>query len=301
MENQSSLTALMSLFGRVYHAENDEPIIFNDALSRQLMTKSEYEQIYRYMLGGIDFFAPDKRNSFKSDDEMIKWIVQTQIAPTPLARARFCEDSLKTAILTGTEQYVILGAGMDTFAFRNPDMLNSLHVFEVDHPLTQEEKKRRICCAGWQSPENLCFVPMDFRTDDLIQKLISHGFDTDKKTFFSWLGVSYYLTYEQIENVLKSISEISTEGSSLLFDYATENLFDSNVKRVQNMLAMAAASGEPMKSCFNFNSLERVLEKYRFLIYEHLCTEEIQKRFFENRTDYLSAFEHIEYALAVLK
>ena len=153
MEKQSSLTALISSFGRVYHAENDSPIIFNDTLSRQLMTDNEYQQIYGYMLGGIDFFAPDKKTDFASADDMIKWIIQMQIAPTPLARARYCEDALKTAIFTGTTQFVILGAGME----------------------------------------------------------------------------------------------------------------------------------------------------YRFLIYEHLCTEEIQKRFFQDRTDYLSAFEHIEYALAVLK
>lgn len=301
MEKQSSLTALISSFGRVYHAENDSPIIFNDTLSRQLMTDNEYQQIYGYMLGGIDFFAPDKKTDFASADDMIKWIIQMQIAPTPLARARYCEDALKTAIFTGTTQYVILGAGMDTFAFRNPDLLNDLHVFEVDHPLTQEEKQKRICRAGWETPKNLHYVPMDFAIDNLTDKLLSCGFNKDRKTFFSWLGVSYYLTSEQIENMIKAISEFSTEGSSLLFDYATEDLFNSPIKRVQNMIAMAAASGEPMKSCFSYNKLERMLEKYRFLIYEHLCTEEIQKRFFQDRTDYLSAFEHIEYALAVLK
>lgn len=301
MEKQSSLTALMSSFGRVYHAENDSPIIFNDTLSRQLMTENEYQQIYGYMLGGIDFFAPDKKADFASADDMLKWIIQTQIAPTPLARARYCEDALKTAILTGTTQYVILGAGMDTFAFRNTDTLNNIHVFEVDHPLTQADKQKRIARAGWETPKNLCFVPMDFTKDDLAEKLLACGFKKDVKTFFSWLGVSYYLAKEQIENMLKTIETLAAEGSSLAFDYATNDLFTSPVKRVQNMIAMAAASGEPMKSTFDYCELERLLEKHRFLIYEHLSTENIQKKFFANRTDNLSAFEHIEYALAVLK
>lgn len=300
MEKQSSLTALISSFGRVYHSENDTPIIFNDTLSRQLMTDNEYQQIYGYMLGGIDFFAPDKKADFASDDDMLKWIIQTQIAPTPLARARYCEDALKAAILAGTTQYVILGAGMDTFGFRNSDMLNNLDVFEVDHPLTQKEKQKRICRAGWKVPKGLSFVPVDFATDNLTEKLSSHGLNKERKTFFSWLGVSYYLTSEQIESMMKALSDFSAEGSSILFDYATEGLFNSPIKRVQNMVAMAAASGEPMKSCFNYNKLERMLGKYHFSICEHLCTEEIQKRFFANRTDYLSAFEHIEYALAVL-
>ncbi|MGL5255347.1 MAG: hypothetical protein ACRC8J_05015 [Phocaeicola sp.] len=101
--------------------------------------------------------------------------------------------------------------------------------------------------------------------------------------------------------MLKAIGEFAAEGSSLLFDYASEGLFTSPVKRVQNMVSAAAACGEPMKSCFSYRELEKVLGKYCFSIQEHLCTEEIQKRFFTDRTDYLSAFEHIEYALAVLK
>lgn len=301
MENQSSLTSLMSSFGRVYHAQNDKPIIFNDAISKELMTESEYQQIQRYMLGGIDFFAPDKKGIFVSSDDMLGWIVQTQIAPTPLARAKFCEDALKTAVLAGAKQYVILGAGMDTFAFRNKDMLNNLHVFEVDHPLTQADKQKRIARAGWENPKNLCFVPVDFTKDNLAEKVFECGFRKDVKTFFSWLGVSYYLTKEQIEIMLQTIREIAAEGSSLVFDYATNDLFTSPVKRVQNMIAMAAASGEPMKSAFDYIALEQLLEKHHFLIYEHLDTEEIQQRYFANRTDYLTAFEHIGYALSVLK
>lgn len=260
MENQSSLTALMSSFGRVYHVENDSPIIFNDTLSRGLMTDAEYQQIQEYMLGGIDFFAPGKKEEFVSSDDMLKWIVQTQIAPTPLARARYCEDALHTAQLTGTTQYVILGAGMDTFAFRSEEMLNKLSVFEVDHPFTQAEK-----------------------------------------TFFSWLSVSYYLTKEQIETMLKAIESLASEGSSILFDYASGDLFTSSVKRVQNMIAMAEASGEPMKSGFDYSKLEKLLEKHHFLIYEFLNTDDIQSKYFSGRMDDLTAFEHIQYALAVLK
>ena len=301
MENKPSLTALISLFGRVYHAEHDEPVIFDDALSRQLMTADEYEQIKSYMLGGIDFFAPGKKDEFVSADDMLKWIVQTQIAPTPLSRARYCEDALKTAVLTGTKQYVILGAGMDTFAFRTADMMDRLSVFEADHPVTQENKRRRISRAGWDIPDALHFVPMDFTKDHLADKLLAHGYRPELKTFFSWLGVSYYLTKEQIETMLQALAALAVEGSTLLFDYATNDLFHSPVKRVQNMIAMAAASGEAMKSGFSYQELEQTLGKYRFLIYEHLDTDEIQKKFFTGRTDHLKAFEHIAYTLAVLK
>lgn len=90
-------------------------------------------------------------------------------------------------------------------------------------------------------------------------------------------------------------------GSTLLFDFADENLFISKTKRVQNMTAMAAAGGEPMKSCFDYEHLEKLLEEYKFLIYEFLIPYDIHEKYFKNRTDYLTAFENINYALAVLK
>lgn len=301
MENQSSLTALISSFGRAYHAENDTPVIFKDALSRQLMADEEYQQIKSYMLGGIGFFAPEKKGTFSTEDEALQWIVQTQIASTPLARARYCEDALETSLLTGTTQYVILGAGMDTFAYRRPELMEKLQVFEVDHPLTQAEKQNRIHRAGWESPPNLTYVPMDFTTDGLAEKLLEQGYQKDKKTFFSWLGVSYYLEKPQIDAMLNTLSSLAAEGSSLVFDYANEGLFTSPSGRVQNMAAMAAASGEPMLSCFSEAELTELLAKHRFLIYELLSTEDIQNKFFADRTDYLSAFEHIQYVLTVLK
>lgn len=301
MNNKASITALMSAFGRAFHAENEKNPIFADTKAKELMTDEEYQSIGSYISGGIDFFAPEKKGTFASDKEALRYLVNTQIAPTPLARASFCEDSLKTAMRTGTEQYVILGAGMDTFVFREPDFMRKYKVFEVDHPLTQADKKERIKMAALEVPDNLCYVPVDFSTDNLNEKLLMAGFDPSKKTFFSWLGVSYYLSLEQIEKMLDSVADLSAEGSSLVFDYADENLFRSDIKRVQNMIAMAAAGGEPMKTCFSYEQLEKLLEKHRFLIYELLTTEDIQENYFKEREGGLTAFEQISYVNAVIK
>ncbi|MGN1234496.1 MAG: class I SAM-dependent methyltransferase, partial [Christensenellaceae bacterium] len=214
MKDQSSLTALLSSFGRAYHAANATHPVFADPIAKKLMTGQEYETIGRYILGGIDFFAPEKKGYFLSEAEALRYLVNTQIAPTPLARAKFCEDSLQTAIRTGTRQYVILGAGMDTFAFRNPDFMEKYSVYEVDHPLTQADKRERIRRAGLSVPERLHFVPVDFSVDSLYDKMISAGFDPNQKTFFSWLGVSYYLSEEQIGRMLESIAKLSAKGST---------------------------------------------------------------------------------------
>ncbi len=301
MNNQTSITALMSAFGRAYHAEHAEKPIFADVKARELMTEEEYAMIASYILSGMDFFAPDKKGSFAGDEEALCYLVNTQIAPTPLARAAFCEEALKTALGTGTKQVVILGAGMDTFAFRCPDLLQTVDVFEVDHPLTQADKRERIRRAGWAVPEKLHFVPVDFTVDDLGTALLSAGYSPEKKSFFSWLGVSMYLDRASIEGMLRNIAALAADGSDLVFDYADAGLFLSDVKRVKNMLAMAKAGGEEMKSSFDQLSLELMLSECGFLVYEHLNREKIQSRYFSGRTDWLSAFEHIGYAHAVLK
>ena len=301
MENKASITALMSAFARAYHSQNSNEILFDDSMARALMTDEEYSMMRQYIISGIDFFAPDKKDSFGDDEEMLRWIVETQLAPTPLARAKFCDDSLKTAVMTGTEQYVILGAGLDTFAWRESELMQKLSVFEVDHPLTQEDKKQRLERAKLDMRENLHFVSVDFTKDNLRDRLAENGFDENKKTFFSWLGVSYYLSQDEIGGFLENLSSFAADGSTLLFDYADENLFTSDVRRVQNMLAMAQAGGEPMKSCFSYGCLEKLLSKYNFLIYEFLSTNDIQEKYFGNRADFLTAFENINYTLAVLK
>ena len=299
--DKTSITALMSAFGKAYHTLNTDNFIFADTKVRDLMTDEEYSMIANYIISGIDFFAPDKKDSFENREETLKYLVNTQIAPTPLARAAFCENALKISMQTGTEQYVILGAGLDTFAFREQEFLRKYDVFELDHPLTQKDKKARINRAGWTLPDKLHFVPIDFTKDDMCTKLSESGFNPQKKTFFSYLGVSMYLNRQAIENMLQNISALSADGSDLVFDYTDEGLFVSNVKRVQNMLAMAKAGGEAMQSSFDQMSLEIMLSEYGFLVYEHLNYNEIQNRFFSGRTDWLSAFEHINYVHAVLK
>jgi methyltransferase (TIGR00027 family) len=294
--NQNSMTALVSAFGRAYHNENDSPVIFRDDIARWLMTDDEYKQIARYMAGGLSFFASEKAKELSDPAEALRYVVQTQIAPAPLARVRYCEDMLKSAIRDGVEQYVILGAGMDTYAYRAG---SGIRIFEVDHPGTQGFKRQKIADAGITAPDNLRYVPADFTKDNLATAFANVGFDTTARSFFSLLGVFYYLTKEHLQALLAVIADLVPHGSSIVFDYADENLLSSDVKRVQNMVATAEASGEPMKSCFYYAELEKLLEESGWLIYEHLSPTEIEARCFMGRDDYLHAYEHINYVLAV--
>lgn len=301
MNNKASVTALMSSFGRAFHAENEEHPVFADHLARKLMTTEEYAAVQNYILDGAQFFEPEIDSANQEPKELLRRLVNVHIAPSPLCRAAYTEQTLKTAIRTGTKQYVMLGAGMDTFAFREKEFLAKYKVFEVDHPLTQKDKIERITRAGWTIPDNLTFAPVDFTKDDAAECLIAKGFDPSVKTFFSWLGVTYYLSWEAIDTMLAALSELCAEGSLLVFDYPDENFFDASEKRVQNTIMMAKAGGEPMQSAFSYGELEKMLEKHGFLIYELLTPNDIQREIIDKAGADMKAFEHVNYCLAVRK
>ncbi len=297
MENKASITALMSAFVRAYHTESTLILVYIDNMARCLFTDEEYAQMKAYICSGADFFENGLKESGIGQDELLRRIINTHLAPTPVARARFCADSLKTALLTGTQQYVILGAGYDMSAWDIHH--NNIKIFELDHPDTQAEKKKRILRAGLEIPPQLSFVPVDFTADSIKDRLLAAGFDVTKKTFFSWLGVSFYLTEAEIRKLLADISSFAAEGSTLVFDYADSGFFSSGVKRIKNMIAMAAAGGEPMRFACDSMQLAKILEDNSFLIYEELTPEDINFNYF-NISD-MTAAEHINYVTAVLK
>ena len=301
MNNKTSITALMSSFGRAFHAENEEHPVFADYFAKELMTAEEYTAVQNYILGGAQFFEPEINCAEQIPKELLRKLINTHIAPSPLCRAAYTEKALKTAVLTGIKQYVLLGAGMDTFAFREMEFLSKHRVFEVDHPLTQADKLERIAHAGWTLPDNLVFVPVDFTKDSLTEQLITAGFNPSVKSFFSWLGVTYYLSAEAIDKMLSALFSLCAEGSTLVFDYPDENFFDAAERRVQNTIMMAKAGGEPMQSAFSYSELEKLLERHGFLIYELLVPENIQRDVIDKTGADMKAFEHVNYCLAVRK
>lgn len=301
MDNKSSIIALMSAFGRAFHAENEKHPVFRDDLAKELMTEEEYAAVQGYILEGAQFFEPEIDTAKCEPKELVRKIVNNHIAPSPLCRAAYTEQALNSAIKAGIQQYVILGAGFDTFAFRKPEFLQRHKVFEVDHPLTQADKMERISRARWKISENLTFVPVDFTKDSLKERLLAGGFERNSKSFFSWLGVTYYLTAEAIDQTLAALSDLCTNGSMLIFDYPDENFFAASEKRVQNTIMMAQAGGEPMKSSFSDRALESLLKKHNFLIDTLLTPDDIQKNIIERSGSDMKAFEHVNYCIAIKK
>lgn len=298
--NQSSFTSLITTFTRAYHQREDFPIIFDDPFAKRFLTDTQFEEIRHHMVKGMPFFSPDMAEELQGQtDMMMKWIHAIQLAPTPLARAAFAERIILNEIDLGATQYVILGAGLDSFAFRHPNVRAT--IFEVDHPATQQMKKQKIRQAGLVVPPHTTFIPMDFMNAFSIESFIKHGFDRRQKTVITLLGVSYYLTKEAFQHLLHELFTTLPVGSSIIFDFADERLLteEGSFHRVQHMVQMAAAAGEPMTYCTSLQQLEKQLDEEQLLLYEHLSPEDIQAQFFAGRTDDLRAFETIHYAHAV--
>lgn len=168
-----------------------------------------------------------------------------------LTRARFAEECLEEAVGRGVKQYVILGSGFDSFAFRRPDL--GLAVFEVDLAATMDLKRERMATAGMTHPGSLRFVPIDFENDDLRTELVDAGLDTARASFFNWMGVSYYLTESAILDNLSRMADIGGPGAEVVFDYlvADECVPPEDRALFDAMMAFVGKRGEPMISRFD--------------------------------------------------
>jgi methyltransferase (TIGR00027 family) len=196
------------------------------------------------------------------------------------ARSRFSEDSLAAYVAQGARQVVVLGAGLDTFSLRNPHADLGVRVFEVDYPATQDWKRQRLKQAGLAEPALLTFAPVDFEREKLADGLMAAGFQSDRPTFFQWLGVVPYLTSEAISATLDFIAAMP--DSEVVFDYAEpfENYSPDRRQSVMSTAAKAAARGEPWLSLFDPGELYEMLRGKGFSLVEDLGLAELTDRFY---------------------
>lgn len=197
-------------------------------------------------------------------------------------RSRFAEDALMDAAADGVEQYVLLGAGLDTFAYRQPSWAHRLAIIEVDHPGTQATKRSGLDAAGIEIPPNVRFAGIDFEHETLAEGLARCGVDTARRTFFSWLGVMMYLTRDAIEATLRTVLSFP-RGSGIVFTFA-------HTDSASSMLAEGSASaGEPWLSYFTPDELGTLLRSLGFSHVSFLSREEAERRYYANRTDGFAA------------
>ncbi len=205
------------------------------------------------------------------------------------ARSRYAEDELARAVERGVRQYVVLGAGLDTFAYRNPFQSMGLHVFEVDHPATQAWKRARLREAGIAIPSAMTFAAVDFERQPLDTQLEEAGFRRTAPAFFSWLGVTPYLTRPAFDSTVQFIAGLPP-GSGVAFDYAVERslLQPHQQLALDAMAARVARAGEPFQLFFNPAALANDLARLGFGEIEDLNGAAINALYFSGRSDGLS-------------
>ena len=198
-----------------------------------------------------------------------------------LIRARYAEEALQDAVDRGIRQYVILGAGMDSFAFRRPDLLERIAAFEVDHPITQSRKLKRIARANLSVPPGHYFVEADLTEVSPVEALAQSPFDASKPAFVSLLGVSYYLTPETLSATARAMAGGLAPGSELVLDYLLDKRSSAKGHDAlrNELLNFVRKRGEPMRSAYSLQDIDEVLGDAGFRVISNGRMVDLARRY----------------------
>jgi methyltransferase (TIGR00027 family) len=263
-EGKFSRTARRVAIRRAAHQLLDQPRVLDDPLALRIIGSEAAEEL----------------RSNPKEDHAFSRAFRAFMA----ARSRYAEDELACAVAHGVRQYIVLGAGLDTFAYRNPHL--GLRVFEVDHPATQAWKREQLHVAGIAIPQSLTFVPIDLEEQTLADGLAQSGFNANAAGFFSWLGVTPYLTREACLITLSCIARMPA-GSGVVFDFAVDPaLLNAGQRQALDALSQRVARyGEPFQLFFDPGKLQDELKGMGFSRTEFLQGKELNARYFKDRED----------------
>ena len=266
-ESGPSRTALRVAVRRAAHQRFDAPRVLDDPVALRII--------------GTDAAA---RLTTQSADHRGR--IARAFRAFMVVRSRFAEDELARAMDRGVAQYVILGAGLDTFAYRNPYADARLRIFEVDHPATQDWKRRLLAAAAIPIPSTLTYAPIDFEQHTLADGLAQVRFDPQVPTFFSWLGVTMYLSQEAVDATLRFTAS-TPRGGGIAFDYgvAKSRLGWTGRLALRALSRRVAAAGEPFQTLFDPDEIRRRLTSFGFRGITDLGADELNARYFRDRID----------------
>jgi methyltransferase (TIGR00027 family) len=278
-----SRTALATAYGRAYHQIADHPRILADPVVASLIGVTTEE------LANSAEPTEDRPGSGATYKPRRLFFA---------ARARFAEDRIAAAVAKGVRQTVILGAGLDTFAYRNPHP--GLQVFEVDHPVTQTWKRDRLAEAGIDMPQSLTFVPVNFETDSLATGLASAGFSRTEPAVFVWLGVVFYLTPAAVRTTLTYIAS-QAQPSEIIFDYLQPADTDEERQQLREREARVAAAGEPWFSYFTPTEIAAQLRTLGFTSIEDHSAAQLIDTYIDGSREFQNQTPHALRASRILR
>ncbi|HZR81448.1 MAG TPA: class I SAM-dependent methyltransferase [Candidatus Binatia bacterium] len=279
-ERAPSRTALTAALMRAVHTRRDRPRAIDDPWGDRLVSREEKAALYRRVLDGASAETRARLESLGSEQAAIDAALRAH--PTyggVVLRSRWAEDALERAVARGARQYVLVGAGFDSFIVRQPPYARDVGIFEVDHPASQALKRARLAEAGADVPANVRFVAADLARESLADALGRSGFARSVPAFFSWLGVTIYLTRAANLATLRAIAEASAPGSEVAFTYADERaLAGPGFAALARTRAKLAAAGEPWRSGFDPSALADELRPLGLSLVEDLDREAIRAR-----------------------
>lgn len=292
---EASITAKMCAFTRAHHSIYTKQPIYDDYYAYELLGDEDY----KYIKNKIITILSEKCWEIPTMDTWDKFINEL-ISPIILSRIKYTEKRLEefSSETDETIQYVICGAGLDSFIFRNK--LKNIKIFELDHPDTQQFKLERIKSLDWKIPQNASLVAIDFEKQNMKDVLLNAGFDPKKKSVFAILGVTYYLTLDVFAGTLNDIALLSQNDTQIIFDYPDKEIL-RNGHKYQRMAALediTQSLGEVMQGGMSFKELAKTFDSIGFHISEHVTPQIIQETYFRKRNDNLKAFEDVSFILA---
>ena len=273
---EASRTALATAYLRAAHQLLDAaPRILDDPIAVRLLGEGAGQKI-------------------RESAERYRNPVAAALRSHVVLRSRFAEDRLAAAVQRGVSQYVILGAGFDTFAFRQPDWAKSLKIFEIDHPDTQLVKRSFLTKASLDLPANVRFAQIDFEHESLLEGLGRHHVSLEEPTFFSWLGVTVYLKEAAIDAALKSMATYPS-GSEVVLTFKQPMMKTTGkaAEAAQKLAENVASVGEPFVSFFEPKTMEAKLTSAGFSKVEFLDLGTAGRRYFALRPADLPRPKHI--------
>lgn len=231
---------------------------------------------------GLDLVRPEKGWQERPDMKYTK-----RLRASIVARARYIEDAANEWVQKGISQYVLLGAGLDSFAQRNPQLLTQLTIYEIDQPKTIEWKKQMLLKNGYSIPTHLRFVPVNFEKTSWWDELLNNGFDKNRPAFISCTGVTLYLTKEAIRETLKKMSLLAPGSALAIAFYLPLNQLDEEDQQMQERANKGAeASGTPFISFLSVEEVASLAHEAGLENAQVISTVDLTKKYFENRSDH---------------
>jgi methyltransferase (TIGR00027 family) len=270
-QKASDTAALTAMLRAAHQLIDDAPRIVDDPIAVRLVEDATPERIAA------------RRAALLSPGLMVP-------RAAVVLRSRYTEDLLAEAVQRRVGQFVILGAGLDTFAYRQPAFARELEIYEVDHPATQAWKRERLAAAEIAVPDNLRWAPIDFEEQTLAAGLEAAGFDASQPAFFSWLGVTQYLTLAAIDATLEVVAALPSPSTIVVsFMLPDADLPSEEAAAARVIAEDAATKGEPWLTRISPMQLAARLAKLGFREVVHLTPEEANARYFAGRQDGLRA------------